>query len=556
MELEYRVVCRDGSQRWFSTIISARRLDGGILHLYGTTEDVTEKKKAEEQIRLSEIKFRTIVENINDALYLLDFSGTVQDINENACRMLGYSREELIGAHFSIAYGSGNIDHVSECIARVKKQGSHVFDDEHFRKDGSVVSVSVSATLISRERNGVIQAFVRDMSERRRHEAELIRAKEDAERTNRLRAVFLSNMSHEIRTPMHGIIGFARLLRSSLSDEELIDHTDLILKSSERLMTTIDDILDFSRLESKSYSVNLQKHDIIKETEECLSLLLSIAREKGIFLQCDHDGIPVHVDIDSHAYGKVLNNLVGNAFKFTAEGGVTVSITSRDGECQVRVKDTGQGIPEDYYDTIFEEFRQVSEGFSRSHEGSGLGLAISRNLVELMNGRLCVEESAVGEGTTFLIAFPVAGKADKDAGKAMQSPDVRAECDEDRADRRMLFVDDESISILLAKSIFRNRPNYTVDYARSAAEAINLAQCNSYQVILLDIGLGADLDGVQVMKRIREMDTNRNARFVAVTGYAFSEQRMQLSEVFDGYISKPYDSVDIFELLGRLNLPG
>ena len=182
---------------------------------------------------------------------------------------------------------------------------------------------------------------------------------------------------------------------------------ELIIRSTERLMTTIDDILDFSRLESRNYTVLPQPVDIIRETRAVLAPLEPLAAEKSLYLIFEASLDSIIVDIDRQAYGKVLTNIVGNAIKFSHSGGVTVSVSLKDSSCRIRIKDTGAGIPSEYFETIFDEFRQVSEGYSRSHEGSGLGLTITRDLVNLMGGTVYIEESTINRGTTFAVVLPL-----------------------------------------------------------------------------------------------------------------------------------------------------
>lgn len=246
-------------------------------------------------------------------------------------------------------------------------------------------------------------------AERLGYENELLAAKEHAEEMARLKTAFLANMSHEIRTPLTGIIGFAQVLSEEITDQISEEHGEfvhMIEQSGRRLLDTINSVLDLARLESNRMRMKLEPLRVCEEIAHTTRLLEPLAIKKDLYLRVEAD-TNVSCNLDSTILARVLNNLVGNAIKFTVTGGVTVRVRERDGLCVIQVIDTGVGISEEFVPQLFQEFRQESTGLDRSHEGSGMGLAITRKLVEIMAGTIGISTKK-HEGTTVEVRFPIA----------------------------------------------------------------------------------------------------------------------------------------------------
>ncbi|MGV8121533.1 MAG: PAS domain S-box protein [Candidatus Xenobiia bacterium LiM19] len=545
---EWSILNNRGEERHVYSSLFPLVKDGEVLEVFCISIDITERRRAEEQTKSSEAKYRSIVQNFIDGIYLVNFEGYILEVNDNASGMLGYDNDELIGRHLRKLHSPDTRHHIVENMDILREQNYTCFDSEFVKADGSPVAVNIKVVVVSREGPGIVQAIVRDMSERKRFETELITAKEKAENMSRLKSAFLSNMSHEIRTPVHGITGFASLLRDSLKEQDQREMIGLIIKSTERLMSTIDDILDFSRLETRNYTVLPQPVDIIRETRSVLAPLEPLAAEKDLYLTFEASPDSIIVDLDRQAYGKVLTNIVGNAIKFSHSGGVTVCVSLKDSSCRIRIKDTGVGIPSEYFETIFDEFRQVSEGYSRSHEGSGLGLTITRDLVSLMGGTVYIEESTINRGTTFAVVLPLLKTHHLEPDLLCRKAEIQKPVTEKQ---RILFVEDDHVNMMLAKQIFKRRDSYHIDFSASAEEGLRNASMNAYKIILLDIGLGGGMNGIDLMKAIKEKTENRKAIFVAVTGFAMKEQRQELKSLFDDYLSKPYEEEELIEIIER-----
>lgn len=238
---------------------------------------------------------------------------------------------------------------------------------------------------------------------------ELLLARDRAESANQVKSAFLANMSHEIRTPLSGLLGFAELIQAETSDDEIQRYADIIVSSGTRLMQTLSQILDLSRIESGKMELVLEQVDVNKAIDEVVFLFAPNAKKKGLFIERQTGGPPMMLEIDFQLFSSSLTNLISNAIKFTDKGGITIStsIEAVNGRNYgiIRVADTGIGIPEQYFEKIFEDFQQVSEGMKKNYEGTGLGLSLTKKFVELSGGNIQVE-SMPGFGTTFIMSFP------------------------------------------------------------------------------------------------------------------------------------------------------
>jgi PAS domain S-box-containing protein len=244
---------------------------------------------------------------------------------------------------------------------------------------------------------------------RRESNEELVLAKDRAEEANRVKSTFLANMSHEIRTPLNGILGFAELLQTESKDPLVQKYADIILSSGNRLLYTLSQILDLSRVESGQLELVIEPVKVNRVIDDVIFLFSPNAKKKGLFIERQHGGPGMILRLDDQLFRNSLTNLISNALKFTNQGGITIStsIEISNGKRYgiIRVADTGIGIPEKFFDSIFEDFKQVSEGVKRNYEGTGLGLSLTKKFVQLSGGDIKVE-SMPGFGATFILSFP------------------------------------------------------------------------------------------------------------------------------------------------------
>jgi CheY-like chemotaxis protein len=348
-------------------------------------------------------------------------------------------------------------------------------------------------------------------------------------------------MSHEIRTPLTGILGFTSVLAEEVTDEQHREFVALIEKSGRRLMDTLNSVLELARLEAGRMELTAEPVPVADAARETVRLLAPLAHEKGLALEARILTPEAQAHLDRPALDRVVTNLVGNALKFTDAGTITVEVEADARAVRLRVRDTGVGIDPAFLPRLFDEFEQESTGIARSHEGSGLGLAITRQLVERMRGTIEVA-SAKGEGTTFTVTFPRTD-APPTAATAPALPAASG------AARRVLVVDDNPNTRLLMERMLR--AEFGVAAVGDAAEALRAAEHEGpFDAVLLDINLGAEVSGEDVMRRLRKMPAYAETPIVAFTAYALPGDRERfLHAGFSGYLPKPFTKQQLLQAL-------
>ena len=385
--------------------------------LLSIAHDITDRKRAEQDLRRSEEKYRLLAENSTDLISQHTLEGVYTYASPASKRLLGYEPEELIGYNAYDLFHPEDLQSIEESHEAVQS-GDDFFNVIYRirRKDGSytwfeTVSRMVKDSVTKAHRE--ILAISRDVSERKRIEDELRISKERAEEGNRIKSDFLANISHEVRTPMNSVLGYAQLLSQRLEDSVLRDYVSSIEKSGTMLLSLLNDILDMSKIEAGRLQLEYGRVAVTPFIEDIRQVFDFRVREKGLAFHVEIlPSVPEVLLLDEVRTRQILLNLLGNAIKFTEEGEVRIRVTaevSSDREDTVTLKivvsDTGLGIPEHQRERIFEAFRQQEGQSSRKYGGTGLGLAITKRLVEAMEGSLDLE-SEVQRGTTFTVSLP------------------------------------------------------------------------------------------------------------------------------------------------------
>lgn len=399
-----------GNHYWVSASISPIiGSDGKISSYIAIEEDITEKKKLQEKIESSERQLRTIWENSVDGMRLTDENGIIIDVNQALCKLYDVERKDLIGKPFYVMiknYSGGGLAKFKENIKSRNIERTKEYTCE--LGTGKIIYFELTNSLIQLD-DGKIYLFsvFRDITEKKKMIKDLIDAKEKAEEMNRIKSQFFANMSHELRTPFMGILGYTELLREKVSDSEGNSYLDGITRSSTRMIETLTNILDFTKLESGKTDTKKEYIDPSFTIFEICENFKHQAVKKGLTLEKIID-LPKEFKLltNDKLFRSILNNLISNAIKFTPEGKVTVNSYIKKSNFIIEVDDTGIGIPLDKQEIIFEEFRQVSEGHSRRFEGTGLGLSIVKKFTELLGGEIKVE-SQVNKGSKFIVTFPI-----------------------------------------------------------------------------------------------------------------------------------------------------
>lgn len=423
---EKRYVRKDGSIMYAITTVSLIKREGEEKYFFTQTNDISTRKQAEIELQRqnqelkiaiqkaeeSEFKFKAAFYTSPDSVNINRLDGTYVDINEGFTRLTGFTREDVIGKLSSeVNIWERPEDRVT-LIAGLQKYGIVENLESVFRKkDGSVNQALMSARIIRLNNEPHILSVTRDISERKKIEEELIKAKEKAEESDRLKTAFLQNMSHEIRTPMNAIMGFSELLVHCYDNKPKLEkYSKIVNQRCNDLLVLIDDILDIAKIESGQLKVNIEKCNI----NTLFTELKSFFTEQQVKLKKEHIDFNVksiyedsmmNIESDPIKIKQILINIIGNAFKFTEAGSITGGCTINQNDLIFYVSDTGIGISPELQQQIFERFFQINPIPTKLYGGTGLGLSIVKGLTELLGGKIWLE-SELGKGTTFYFSVP------------------------------------------------------------------------------------------------------------------------------------------------------
>ena len=431
-----------GAVKWWDAVITPiRDGKGDIERLLSISRDITGRKQAEEALQRSAAEFRALFGAVNDALFIIGRDhGRILEVNDIACRRLGYNREELLGQPVTLIDGHHDPAYVQEQFLKLSEHGECLFETTLVRKNGSILSVEVNSRLFEFRGACARLSVVRDISERKEQEAALHRAKDAAEAASHAKSEFLANMSHEIRTPLNGVVGMTELLLETELTAEQHGLLELANLSASSLLTVINDVLDFSKIEAGKLELEATDFNLVDCVESVLKTLALKADEKGLELLCEMaPEVPEVVRGDCGRVAQVITNLVSNAIKFTHQGEVAVRVETEDspGEAPVlhfTVTDTGIGISPEKQRAIFDPFVQADTSTTRKYGGTGLGLTICLRLVAAMGGQMWVESTS-GQGTRFHFTVRLDAAETRSSTGTSVVPDALREA-------RVLIVDD------------------------------------------------------------------------------------------------------------------
>ncbi len=405
---------KNGELYWVRTSVSPLINEKGhIVNYVVVQEDFTERKEIEEKLANSEAQFRSVWENSYDAMRLMDFDGNIIDVNTAFCNLVGMKREDLINQKFFIVYRNFDVENELKELKRrySGKTRFTKFEAQVELWNGKKYWWELSNSVLTfQDKKPILLSIIRDISQRKEMIRATIEAKEKAEEMNRLKTQFFLYMSHELRTPFMGIMGYAQLLRDEIEDPTLKKMTVGILNTSKRMLTTLNNILDVTKLEfdeSEKVYAEINLGEVILNVYDEFT---QSAEEKNIKLIKKLPKEEMYVHTDKRVIYGIFNNLVDNAIKFTDQGFVEIALRKKrkgkEKKAVVEIRDSGIGIPPEKQELIWDEFRQASEGTSRAYQGSGLGLTVVKKFVEMLNGSISLN-SEIGRGTTFTIEFPI-----------------------------------------------------------------------------------------------------------------------------------------------------
>jgi len=531
----------------------------------------------------------TVITSANDGIIItkstLDAPGPeIIYVNESFSRISGYSASEMIGKSPKVLQGAftkrETLDEIRRCLSSGMPFKGELLN---YHKNGQTYWLDISIMPV-KDSSGNITHFAaieRDISDRKQAEIQhkniliqLQRANLKAEATsrdlhesllkaeeaNKAKSDFLANMSHELRTPMNGVLGMAHLLADTSLTNEQAEFVSTINSSGESLLMLLNDILDFSKIEAGALELENVPLDIIETIHKTTDLLAVNAARKNIALLVDcADSIPQFIMGDSGRIKQIIINLLGNAIKFTNHGYVRISaqVVEIKGAAylQMRVEDTGSGIPSDKQEEIFNKFTQADASITRKYGGTGLGLAITKQLVGLMHGNIGVE-SVEGKGSTFWFNIPCV-IADFCDITSLVNPVINMAAKPKRkniTEVKALLVEDHPVNQIFAQKLLNKFGLNNIDYAENGIEAINKIRMNTYDVIFMDCQM-PEMDGYQATRAIRADYDNISAPvpIIAMTANAMMGDREKcLKAGMDDYISKPLRAEHLRTILNNL----
>jgi PAS domain S-box-containing protein len=566
------VMSKSGEKRVWSYLNTLREEPGKPAYVLGYAQDVTEQKRIETALRESEERLILFVENTPAAVAMLDCD--LRYVMASRRWMTDYKlgSQDIIGrSHYEVFPDIP--DRWKEIHRRGLKGEIIKCDEDPFpRADGSVewLRWEMHPWHANKGHIGGIIFFTEVITERKRMEEELAKARDTALESARLKSEFLANMSHEIRTPMNGVMGLTELLLDTELTPLQQDYAQTIQSSGESLLSVINDILDFSKIEAGKLQFDIIDFNLCQTIENVIGLFGGIGRHKNLKLVQ-----PVYKDIVTDLRGdpgrlrQILNNLIGNAIKFTEKGEIVIRVLQEietDDFVKLRfaVTDTGIGISPASQEHLFRAFTQADGSTTRKYGGTGLGLAISKQLAELMGGEIGVE-SEVGKGSTFWFTATLEKQPAKDKNKIASpvnlqnagSPavnnngDVNGNSSDENGHKRILIAEDNPINQKVALAQVK-KLGYSADIVSNGIEVLEALTRERYKLVLMDCQM-PEMDGFEATEEIRRRENGINyTPIVAVTANAMEGEREKcIAAGMDDYISKPFKPNELAGIISR-----
>ncbi len=559
---EFRIESKGGDNFWVGQNVNRIVDSNGEVYFTVVARDITQRKatekalgKAKVELQKSEIKYRSIIENMELGLLEVDTKGKILRVYDIFNKMLGYEGDELVGkdAKKTLLVEAYNDTIDAEDNKRLQGK-TGVYEIKLRKKDNSEIWVIISGAPFYDEKGNVIGSIGvhYDITDRKELESQLEIARRKAVKAQQAEKAFLANMSHEIRTPLNAIIGMSHLLMDTRLDEEQTDFIDTLNNSASILKTLISDILDISKIDAGSLEVQNRPFDIRLLGQKLVKTFKKQEQNSEVkFIYSCASDIPPSLSSDPQLLNQVLINLLGNAQKFTNSGSVELVIkVISDNTDRItigfQVKDTGIGISELEANQIFQEFKQANNEIRTKFGGSGLGLSISYQLVKLLGGKLSVS-SVQGEGSTF--SFELEMKVSNEVPRVENKISLLNKLNTEKS--TILVVEDNAMNIKYITSLLK-KWKIKHDVALNGKEAYDLFLENTYDLIFMDLQMPV-MDGFEATQLIRSSDSsNSQLPIIALTASTFlSKKRLALKAGMTDFLSKPFTPDQLHEIIDK-----
>jgi len=524
---------------------------GNKEFLYSIIHDITDKKKAEEKLKL----LNRAVEASSVSVVITDAEGQISYVNPYFTKLTGYTHEEARGKNPQLLKSGNQPKTFYEELWNTILSGNEWTGEFNNRKKNGELfweKAIISPILNSEGKVTNFIAIKEDITERKKMLEDLVAAKEHAEESDRLKSAFLANMSHEIRTPMNGILGFSELLKEpGLTGEEQQEYIRIIQKSGVRMLNIINQIVDISKIEAGLMTLDIKESNINEQIEYIYTFFKPEAETKGIKLSF-RNKLPAKdaiIQTDREKLYAILTNLIKNAIKYTMVGFIEFGYKIVETQCiaslQFYVKDSGIGVPKDRQEAIFERFIQADIEDRMAYQGAGLGLAITKAYVEMLGGKIGVE-SEEGVGSTFYFTLPYNTEPPKETIDRQPEP---SEKNEIVRKLKILIAEDDEVSEMLIDNYIKIFGKEILK-ARTGIEAVEICRANQdIDLILMDIRM-PDMGGYEATRQIRLF--NQEVVIIAQTAYGLTGDREKSIEAgCNDYISKPINKDKLLSLIQK-----
>jgi len=552
----------DGSSFW--TLVQATPAAGGEFWI--ALSDISERKRAEDALRMSREKYKATIDNSFDVIFSLTADGTFHFVSRAWELHFGYPIKEVLGKNFATFVHPDDIASLTTYLSKIIRTGKSKTSPPYRVKhsDGSWRSFIANGSRYADTDNKFQFIGVgHDMTEQLEAEQNLLQARAAAETANIAKSQFLSTMSHEIRNPMNSVLGVIQLLQQDKLTQEQRELTEIAMLSGKMLVDLLNDILDLAKIEAGKIELEIADFDLPSMISDTINILSLQAVEKGLLLTSSQDrDVPSALKGDAGRLRQIIINLVGNAIKFTPKGAITLHIqkSSEDDHSTTisfLIRDSGIGIAADKLEHIFESFTQADGSTTRTYGGTGLGLSICKRLVELMGGTIGVESSD-GGGSTFRFTVVL----EKQKSPLPASP-LRVEELETPSPSggglgrgsaiRILLTEDDPIAQLLVSSLLK-KFGYLVDVASDGKETVDALEKNDYALVLMDCMM-PEMNGYEVTAVIRDPTSavrRHDIPVIALTGNAMKQDVEQCIAVgMNDHLPKPLLFPDLLAMLEK-----
>lgn len=517
-----------------------------ILFTISSTGEISRMHDA---LGMSEARHRMVIDSMVDALITSDGRGNIECFNKAAEKMFGYTAEEVLGRNVSMLMPETRAHDHDRYMEDYKRTGEKRIigigrEELARRKDGTTFPIDLAISEARFNGDRKFTGVIRDISERRAFEDELIQARMKAEDASKAKSEFLARMNHELRTPMNAILGFVQLLQL---DNERFDHKqqemlDLIYSSGRHLLELIDDVLDFSSIESRGIQVRLEAIEFHELIKECIGIISPLAQKRGIGVSYDASAyVSRKIIADRLRLKEVLVNLLSNAVKYNREhGDIIINCEEIAGNrCRIKVTDSGIGLTEMQQQRVFKPFERLGAEWTEV-KGTGLGLSISKHIIESLGGEIGFT-STPGEGSSFWVDLDVSDEEMGNSASPAEQISAGTAVRNKGRSYSVLYIEDNYSNQRLMEFLFEKRDEITLITALTPEHGLRLAQEQKPDLILLDIFLPR-IDGFQLFAQLQEDERTRGIPVIGMSANVTQELiERGLQNGFRSFVSKPIE---------------